>query len=54
MTMLRILMLPSNVVCDLLRMTDAHERGMVRMLVNTLIWTTLCVTVMLVAWTLVG
>ena len=51
MTMLRILMMPSNRVCDLLGMTDAHERGMVRMLVNTLIWTTLCVTVMLVAWT---
>lgn len=46
-------MMPSNMVCDLLRMTDPHERGMVRMLVNTLIWTTLCVTLMLVVWTLV-
>ena len=53
MTMLRFLMLPSNTVCDLLGMTDEHERGMVRMLVNTLIWTTLCVTVMLVVWVLV-
>jgi hypothetical protein len=53
MTMLQLLMKPSNKVCDLLRMTDAHERGMVRMLVNTLIWTTFCVTLMLVVWILV-
>ena len=50
--MLRLLMLPSNAICDALGMIDEHERGMVRMLVNTLIWTTLCVTVALVAWLL--
>lgn len=52
--MLRLLMAPSNMVCDLLRMTDPHERGMVRMLVNTLLWTAVCVTAMLVAWTVVA
>jgi hypothetical protein len=39
-------------ICDALGMTDEHERGMVRMLVNTLLWTTLCVTFALVAWLL--
>jgi hypothetical protein len=47
--MLRLIMLPSNAICDALGMTDEHERGMVRMLVNTLLWTTLCVTAALVA-----
>ena len=51
--MLRLLLLPSNLVCDAMNIRDENERGMVRMLVNTLLWTTLCVTVMLVVWTLV-
>ena len=50
--MLRLIMLPSNAICDALGMTDELERGMVRMLVNTLLWTTVCVTVALVAWVL--
>ena len=54
MTLLQLLMTPSNAVCDLLGMTDEHERGMVRMLVNTLLWTTICVAVMLIVWALVG
>lgn len=52
--MFRLLMLPSNAICDALGLVDEHERGMVRMLVNTLLWTTLCVTGALLAWTLVG
>ena len=52
--MLHLLMRPANAVCDALGMTDEHERGMVRMLVNTLLWTTVCVTVLLLAWMLVG
>jgi hypothetical protein len=50
--MLRLIMLPSNGICDALGMTDEHERGMVRMLVNSLLWTTLCVTVALFVWVL--
>jgi hypothetical protein len=37
MTMLHILMLPANAVCDRVGLTDEHERGMMRMLVNMLI-----------------
>ena len=48
--MLRMIMLPSNAVCDALKITDEHERGMVRMLVNTLIWMTVAVTVLTVVW----
>lgn len=50
--MFRLLMLPSNAVCDALKIVDEHERGMVRMLVNTLIWITILITVLTLAWTL--
>lgn len=50
--MFRLLMLPSNAVCDALKIADEHERGMVRMLVNTLIWITVLITVLTLAWTL--
>ncbi len=39
---------PANLVCDQLGIKDANERGVVRMLVNTMIWTTLGVIV--VVW----
>lgn len=35
--MIRLLMGPSNAVCDALGMTDENERGVVRMLVNALL-----------------
>jgi hypothetical protein len=41
--MLRLLMRPSNAVCDAMRITDEHERGMVRMLVNMLVLTVVAV-----------
>lgn len=47
--MLRLLMLPANAVCDALGMKDEHERGMVRMLVNMLLWTTVAAVVFFVA-----
>lgn len=37
--MYRLLMRPSNAVCDAMRITDESERGMVRMLVNMLLLT---------------
>ena len=37
--MLRLLMRPSNAVCDAMHITDEHERGMIRMLVNMLLLT---------------
>ena len=41
--MLRVLMRPSNAVCDAMHITDEHERGMVRMLVNMLLLTAISV-----------
>lgn len=35
--MYRLLMRPSNAVCDAMRITDEGERGMVRMLVNMML-----------------
>jgi hypothetical protein len=35
--MLRLLMGPANAVCDLMHISDADERGMIRMLVNMLL-----------------
>ena len=32
---------PSNRLCDALRISSEAERGVVRMLINTLFWTTL-------------
>lgn len=37
--MLRLLMGPSNAVCDAMQIKDEHERGMIRMLVNMLLLT---------------
>lgn len=46
----RFLMLPANVVCDRLGLTNEHERGMMRMLVNMLLCTALAVIAVLVGW----
>jgi len=37
----QLLMLPANVCCDRLGLVDENERGVVRMLVNALLWTTI-------------
>ena len=50
MSLFQILMWPSNAACDLLHLEDEHERGMLRMLVNTLLWTSIGVVVFMVAW----
>jgi len=50
--MLRLLMRPSNMVCDRLKITDEQERGMVRMLVNTLLWVTILISGLTLFWTL--
>ena len=48
--MLQLLMRPANAVCDLLNMSDENERGMVRMLVNMMLLTLLCVFAAVVAF----
>jgi hypothetical protein len=52
--MFRLLMAPSNTVCDALKITDEHERGMMRMLINMMIFTALVVPVFFVAWKLMA
>ena len=54
MNIFQILMWPSNAACDWFGVKDEHERGMVRMLVNTLLWTTIGVVVLMVVWTTSG
>jgi len=39
MPMYKLLMRPSNAVCDAMHITDENERGMIRMLVNMLLLT---------------
>ena len=46
----RFLMAPGNAVCDRLVLTNEHERGMMRMLVNMLICTALAVIGVVVGW----
>jgi hypothetical protein len=48
--MLTWLMRPANAVCDHLKMTDEHERGMVRMLVNMMLVATVVFSAMCIAW----
>ena len=50
MSIYRLLMAPANAVCDVLHVDDEHERGMIRMLVNSLIWITIGATGFFVAW----
>jgi hypothetical protein len=52
--MLHLLMAPSNLVCDALKIFDEHERGMMRMLVNMMIFTAVMLPVLFVAWKLVA
>lgn len=48
--MLHFLMLPANAVCDRVGLTNEHERGMMRMLVNVLICSALAVIAVFIGW----
>jgi len=50
MTILQVLMLPANMVCDRLGLTNEHERGMMRMFVNMSICTAVAVVGVYVGW----
>lgn len=52
--MFHLLMVPSNRVCDALKISDEHERGMMRMLVNMIIFTAIVVAVFFLAWKFVA
>lgn len=46
----RFLMVPGNAVCDRLGLTNEHERGMMRKLVNMLICTAFAVIGVVARW----
>lgn len=48
--MLRMLMTPSNRLCDALAVWDEHERGLIRQLVNALLLSALAVPTFWLAW----
>jgi hypothetical protein len=48
--LLQVLMLPANAVCDRIGLTDEHERGMMRMLVNMLLCSGLAILAVFVGW----
>ena len=50
--MLRVIMMPANAVCDAAGVTDEHERGMLRMLVNMLICSAVAVIAFAIGWKL--
>jgi hypothetical protein len=52
MIMFQFLMRPANAVCDHLGITNQHERGMMRMLVNMMICTAVAVLGVLIGWKL--
>jgi hypothetical protein len=52
MTLFRLLMLPANMVCDRLGLVSEHDRGIMRMLINMLLWTTIGATAFFAAWML--
>ena len=49
-----LLVLSSNALCDVLGVKEAHDRGLVRMLVNALLWTTAGLAMVLAARKLAG
>lgn len=44
-----IFLVPGNVLADRLGTTDEHERGLLRMLVNSVIWITAAAIVFMMA-----
>jgi hypothetical protein len=52
--MFEFLMVPSNAVCNRLGLTDAHERGMMRMLINMMIITAIASVVAFIAWRIIA
>ena len=50
MILIQLLLLPSNLLCDHLGITDHHERGMMRMFVNMCLFSGLCVIVFFALW----
>ncbi len=54
MNLYHLLIRPSEVVCNRLGLTDEHERGMMRMLVNMCAISCLAVPIFYVLWKLLA
>lgn len=54
MTIFQLLMAPSNAVCDRLGLKDEHERGMMRMLVNMMIFSAVALPTFYLVWEAFG
>jgi len=52
--MLRFLMMPANMVCNRIGLTNEHERGMMRMLVNMALCSAIAVVAFFVGWKLLA
>jgi hypothetical protein len=52
--MLRLLMTPSNRLCDALGVTDEHERGLIRQLANALLLSALAIPSFWLVWHIAG
>lgn len=53
MTLVQLLLLPADLVCDHLGLTDQHERGMMRMFVNMCLFSGLCAIAFFVLWKII-
>ena len=54
MSLFRVLMTPSNRVCDRLGIANEHERGMMRMLVNMILVSGVGCVALYAAWRMMG
>ena len=54
MTIVQPLMAPSTAVCDRLGLKDEHERGMMRMLVNMMIFSAVALPTFYLVWEAFG
>lgn len=54
MTALQLLMLPANIICDRMGIANEHERGMMRMLVNMMLFSAIIVVVFFIGWKLLA
>lgn len=52
MALFRLLMAPSNAVCNRMGLKDEHERGMMRMLVNMMLLSAISVVLFYFGWAL--
>lgn len=50
MTLLHLLTLPATVICNRIGLTNEHDRGMMRMLVNMMLCSAVAAVAVFVGW----